>query len=128
MGRGRRRGTRGAQPPQLPLLCSYPLCSFIQSLMLVRTPPRSFVPSCARSYSPHSPRARLYRPRCSVHTPCARSNPPPSPRARSFLLVLVCTVPGCCEYTDIFPFFSLLSIVSITFLIYFRSIYLKHTS
>ena len=29
----------------------------------------------------------------------------------------------CCEYTDIFPFFSLLSIVSITFLIYFRSIY-----
>ena len=34
----------------------------------------------------------------------------------------------CCEYTNIFPFFSLLSIVSITFLIYFRSIYLKHTS
>ena len=35
---------------------------------------------------------------------------------------------ACCEYTNIFPFFSLLSIVSITFLIYFRSIYLKHTS
>ena len=33
----------------------------------------------------------------------------------------------CCEYTDIFPFSSLLSIVSITFLISLRSIYLKHT-
>ena len=37
-------------------------------------------------------------------------------------------LPLCCEYTNIFPFFFLLSIVSITFLIYFRSIYLKHTS
>ena len=90
-GRTRRRGTRGAQPPWLPLLCLYPLCSFVQSPTL---PSCSFVPSCARSYSPHSPHARLYRPRCSVHTPCARSNPPPSPRARSFLLVLICTVPG----------------------------------
>ena len=44
------------------------------------------------------------------------------------ITALARNVQHCCEYTDIFPFFSLLSIVSITFLIYFRSIYLKHTS
>ena len=32
----------------------------------------------------------------------------------------------CCEYTDIFPFAPLLFIVSITFLISFRSDYLNH--
>ena len=32
----------------------------------------------------------------------------------------------CCEYTDIFPFSPLLFIVSITFLISFRSYYLNH--
>ena len=34
--------------------------------------------------------------------------------------------PGCCESTDIFPFSPLLFIVSITFLISFRSYYLNH--
>ena len=33
---------------------------------------------------------------------------------------------SCCEYTDMFPFSPLLFIVSITFLISFRSYYLNH--
>ena len=37
-----------------------------------------------------------------------------------------CPLGTCCEYTDIFPFSPLLFIVSITFLISFRSYYLNH--
>ena len=68
---------------------------------LVRIPPRS---PHTRSHPLHSPRvrtyppahpphaplvpahscARLYRPRCSIHTPCAHLNPVRSPRARSY--------------------------------------------
>ena len=37
-----------------------------------------------------------------------------------------CVHVSCCEYTNIFPFSPLLFIVSITFLISFRSYYLNH--
>ena len=91
---------RGMQPPQLPLLCSYPLCSFVQSPTLPScsfVPPRAFVPSCAHLYSLHSPRARLYHPRCSVHTPCACSNPRP-PLVLARLLVSFVPSPGLRSY------------------------------
>jgi hypothetical protein len=59
--------------------------------VLVRTPRAPFVPSCARSYSPPSPRARSYPP-ALVRTPCARLDAPHSPRARSNPPALVHTL------------------------------------